>query len=209
MEVIEAMRTRRSNKSYDPARSVDRDTITKLVEQACLSPSSFNMQHWRLVIVDEVEHKRALHALAFKQQQVLDAAATLIVVGDPSVYEKAEQHFGAWVNAGVFDEATLKTYVKMAFDLYDPPTSQAARDEAVRSCSLWAMSFMLVAWDQGLATCPMIGFDADGVQSKFHIPEPMFPVMLITLGYQAKSPRPRMARRKVDEIVCWNEFQRS
>jgi len=206
MDTITTIEARRSNRHYDPTRNVHRSTIEELIRLASLAPSSFNMQHWKMVVVSDPERKKLLHKLAMNQPQVLDAAATLIVVGDPTAYQDAEIHFQEWVRSGVIDETRKEKYVKWAFEMYDPPTSQMARDEAIRSASLWAMAFMLAAKTKGLATGPMIGFDPAGVQQQFHIPAPLFPVMLLTLGYAAGEPKPRLARKPANQIAHWNDW---
>lgn len=202
MNVEEAIRTRRSTRHYDTTRPVERHQIEELIELANLAPSSFNLQHWKFIVVDDdPEWKQKLHALALRQQQILDAAATLIVIADPGVYLEAETHFDEWP----LDKSTKDKYVGMAMKLYDPSTSRAARDEALRSVGLWATTFMLAAWDRGLATGPMIGFNAAGVAKAFDIQEPMFPAMLITVGYPGTAPGPRFSRRPISEVLRWNE----
>lgn len=76
------------------------------------------------------------------------------------------------------------------------------RDEAIRNASLSAMHFMLIAKDKGWDTCPMIGFDADVIQSTLNLPDHMVPVMLITIGKDKKHKiRPRGYRKPVNEFV--------
>ena len=80
----------------------------------------------------------------------------------------------------------------------DNPTLQ--RDEAIRSGSLLAMSLMLAAQEQGLVSCPMIGFDAAGVADTFELDANTIPVMLVTVGYEAAGNWPQKPRRSVSEF---------
>ena len=77
------------------------------------------------------------------------------------------------------------------------------RDEAVRGASLAGMTLMLAAHDKGLATGPMIGFDAAGVAAAFGLTADEVPVMLITCGTAAPGNWPRKARRPVSEVVSF------
>ena len=70
---------------------------------------------------------------------------------------------------------------------------------------------MNAAWDEGVATCPMGGFDAEAVLEAFDIDgEEYEPVMLVTMGYPAEEAadveNDRKYRRPVDEIVHYDEF---
>ena len=58
MEVEEAIRTRRSTRHYDKTLPVERRQIEELIELANLAPSSFNLQHWKFIVVDDPERKK-------------------------------------------------------------------------------------------------------------------------------------------------------
>lgn len=201
MDLEEAIRTRRSTRHYDSSRLLERSEIEALIALANLAPSSFNLQHWKFIVVDDPERKKVLCGLAHNQSQVLDASATIILVADPAVFTQARTHFDEW---GMGD-ALKEKYVNMTFGIYNPPSGETARDEALRSIGLWAGTFMLAAWGRGLATGPMIGFDPAGVAREFHIEPPMFPALLITLGVAKGEPRPRFSRRPLSEILRYND----
>ena len=78
---------------------------------------------------------------------------------------------------------------------------QLRRDEAFRSASLAAMLLMLAAQDRGLASGALSGFDADGVAEEFNLGDQLVPVMLITIGHPAATPRPGKLRRPVHKIL--------
>ena len=50
---FEAIKTRRSTKSFDKNHTMTKDDIDSLLELAILSPTSYNVQNWRFVIVTE------------------------------------------------------------------------------------------------------------------------------------------------------------
>jgi nitroreductase len=47
MNILEAIETRRSIKHYDPSHVMPQADVDRLLELACLAPSSFNMQNYR------------------------------------------------------------------------------------------------------------------------------------------------------------------
>jgi nitroreductase len=54
MNVKEAIVSRRSVKHYDPEHQMSAAEVTELMEHAILSPTAFNIQHWRFVnVVDK------------------------------------------------------------------------------------------------------------------------------------------------------------
>ena len=44
---------------------------------------------------------------------------------------------------------------------------------------------MLAAWEQGLGSCWVIGFDHEGISRSFNLPENIKPAVLLFLGYAA------------------------
>jgi nitroreductase len=70
---------------------------------------------------------------------------------------------------------------------------------------------MHAAWDHGVASGPMEGFDADALVDEFDVDEGYEPVMLVTLGYAPEDAddreKERKLRRPVDEIVHFETFE--
>ena len=53
MNVTEAIIERRSIKAYDPHHKMTEEEIAKLMSLAMLSPTAFNIQNWRFVVVTD------------------------------------------------------------------------------------------------------------------------------------------------------------
>ena len=77
METITAIKERRSVKHYDPVHEMSEAEINALLELALLSPTSFNMQNWRFVVVTDPEKRAAIQAAAWNQAQVTEASITI------------------------------------------------------------------------------------------------------------------------------------
>ena len=202
MDTLELIKNRISANLFDPARKLSEGEIKDLVAYATEAPSSFNIQHWRFVAVVNQEDKERLKAVAYNQQKVADAAATLIVLGDLRGHEKLPEILSRSVAVGLIAEQMADTWVQMANGMY--ADSQNARDEAVRSASLGAMTLMLAAEAKGLVSGPMIGFDAEGVKREFGISDRYVPVMLLTVGYAAPGNSSRKPRLAVEEVLAFH-----
>ena len=58
MDTFDAINQRRSVKAFDPTHRLTAAEETKLFEAAIQSPTSFNMQNWRFVIVRDTEIRK-------------------------------------------------------------------------------------------------------------------------------------------------------
>ena len=57
MNTLKAIQERRSIKHFDPSHTMSASEIQTLMEHALLSPTSFNMQNWRFVLVTDSKKK--------------------------------------------------------------------------------------------------------------------------------------------------------
>jgi nitroreductase len=81
---------------------------------------------------------------------------------------------------------------------------QLARDEAIRSASLAAMTLMLSASARGFASGALIGFDPARVRREFGIADRYLPVMLLAVGPAAGGPAARKVRLPVDRVLAFD-----
>lgn len=204
MGLEEAIRTRRSVHYFAPGPALTDEQWKQLFELSELSPSAFNFQPWEFVVIDDEERKKQLHPLCWGQQQVLDSAAVVAVLGDKNTHRRDKEIFQQFRDNNYIDEATQNAYLQAVDVVY--PDEARKIEHAVGGACLAAMTFMLAAHGMGLATLPMIGFDPKGVRDFLQIPDDYIITMLITVGYSADKELPRQQRRGFNDIVHWDKF---
>ena len=198
---LDLIKQRVSANRFDPAFTLDDATIRELIEYASEAPSSYNLQNWRFIAVRSPARKRALMALAYDQDKVVEASVTFIVCGVLEPQQGIRAAMQPFHVDGHIDRETLDAWVDEATSTYqNEPGMQ--RDEAIRSASLAAMSLMIAAQAMGLASGPMIGFDAAGVSADFELASIEIPVMLVAVGRAAPGNWPRKRRRPVDQVLA-------
>jgi nitroreductase len=205
MDTLSLIKQRISANKFDTTKTLSEDEVKELVFYATQAPSSFNLQHWRFVAVTEPSAKERLKAVAFNQQKIVDAAVTFIVLGDLEGHLKLPDILSRSVEEGIIAQDLADTWVGMADQMY--ANALMARDEAIRSASLAAMTLMIAAEAKGLVSGPMIGFDPIGIKREFNISERYVPVMLLTVGYAAPGNWPRKPRLHVYEVLAFQEGQ--
>lgn len=97
MDTFEAIYARRAVKHYDPDYEMSDDEVRKLIDLALQSPTSFNIQNWRFVIVRDKELRKEIRAASFDQAQVTDASLLIILAADLNAWEKKPERY--WRNA--------------------------------------------------------------------------------------------------------------
>ncbi|HAK88066.1 MAG: nitroreductase [Nitrospirae bacterium GWC2_46_6] len=209
MEIIQAIKERRSINFFDPGREIPDDKLRELFEIANLAPSSFNLQPWKVVAVRDPERKKALRQCAFNQPKAEEASAVLIMVADPKAMEEnIDRMLDNWQELGYMKPDMRDTYKGMANNLYGTDDSLKRKFFAIKNTSLFAMNLMVAAKGLGLETHPMDGFDEDCVKKEFDIPEDKVIPMLIAVGYLKPGITllPRAWRRKIEEFVKFERY---
>ena len=199
METITAIKERRSVKHYDPAHEMSEAQINALLELALLSPTSFNMQHWRFVVVTDTEKLAAIQAAAWNQAQVTEASITILLCAKLNAHEDAGRY---WVHA---PQSVQDILVPMISPFYQN-NAQLRRDEAMRSIGIAAQTLMLTAKSMGYDSCPMIGFDPEKVAEIIDLPENHVIGMMLTVGKALKDANVRSGQLPYDEVVFSNGF---
>lgn len=200
MDVKEAIRTRRSIKHYDPSHKMTEAEVQELMEHAILSPTAFNIQHWRFVRVQDKNKRQQIFEAAWGQAQVVDASELLVLCADLNAWEKDPQRY--WRNA----PQAAQDAILPAIENYYANHHQGQRDEAIRSASIAAMNIMLMARAMGYDSCPMDGFDFDKVAKIINLPHDHIIIMMITIGKKLQDARPRAGQLPLEEVLLTNEF---
>jgi len=200
MDTFATIAARRSVKKFDPAHRMTEDEMNRLMEAVILSPTSFNIQNWRFVLVTDQDTKEAIKAKGWNQDQFSDCSLLVIVCGDRGAYNQDPMRY--WANAAPEVRDILVPMIVGAYD--DKPELQ--RDENIRSGSLAAQTLMLAARDMGYDSCPMVGFDFEAVGGIIGLPANHDIVMAITVGKALEGARPRGGQLPLDAVVVRDHF---
>jgi len=192
MNTLEAIETRRAVKHFDPEHLLSDGEVDTILSSAMLSPTSYNIQHWRFVHVSDAAIRQQIREAAWDQAQVTDASMLLVLCADLKAWERQPERY--WRNA---PEETRNTMVPMLSDFYRGK-EELQRDEAMRSIGIAAQTIMLTAKDMGYDSCPMIGFDSDAVAEIINLPEDHVIGMLISVGKASTEARARGGQRSRD-----------
>ncbi len=209
MDAIQAIKERRSINFFEAGKDIMDDKLKELLEIANLSPSSFNLQPWKVVVVKEPGKKKILKQCAFNQPKVEDASVVLILVADPDAMEEnIDRMLDSWQELGYMKPDMRETYKGMANNLYGPADSLKRKIFAVKNTSLFAMNLMIAAKGLGLETHPMDGFDEECIKKEFNIPPNKIIPMIIAVGYLRTGIKllPRAFRRDIDEFVRFERY---
>ena len=206
LSLTEAIKTRRAARAFrsDPIPDSVLEEIFRLGLQ---SPSGYNLQPWRFIVVKEQQNKDKLRACAFDQPQVSQAPVVLICCGDRRVNntEYIEEMIQLGMTAGGVNEK-FADYMRGAIpQLFEyKPCFESMEAWTNRHTMLAVAHLMIVAKAFGVDSCPMEGFVTAQVKEAFNIPVEVDVCCLLPLGY-ADEPIKKYGGRFSTERVCYGE----
>ena len=201
METIDAIYKRRAVKHFDPNHKMSKDEEKKILEAAIQSPTSFNLQHWRFVIIRKPELRQKIRKeFGNDQAQMTDTSLLIVMTADVMAWKKDPSRY--WKNA---PEAVAKLLVDWIAPFHEG-REWLQRDEAQRSIGIAMQTIMLAAKAIGYESCPMIGFDIEKVAELIHLPEDHVMGPMVAIGKGTKEPWPKPGQLPLDDLVINDSF---
>lgn len=200
MDTFDAIHQRRAIRHFDPQHEVSEEHIRKFFEATIQSPTSFNIQNWRFVIVRDKQLRQKIRAAASDQKQITEASLLIVLTADLKAWKKSPARY--WRDAPSDVAQWLVNWMKSFYEGHD----QLQRDEAMRSCGIAGQTMMLAAKAMGLDSCPMIGFDASKVGELINLPEDHVIGFMIAVGKASIPAWPKPGQLPLEQVLVQNCF---
>ncbi|MCJ8329595.1 MAG: nitroreductase family protein [Lentisphaeria bacterium] len=200
MDTFEAIESRRSIKLYDADHEMTDVEIDKLLSLAMLSPTAFNIQNTRFLIVRDPAIRQEIREASWDQEQVTDASLLIVLCADLKAWDKDPARY--WEKA---PQDIQELLVPTIGDYY-ADKDDVQRDEAMRSCGIAAQTLMLTAKAMGYDSCPMDGFDFEKVGEIVNLPEDHIISMFVVIGKGIQDAWERPGQLPMDEVCIQNSF---
>jgi nitroreductase len=201
METLDAIYTRRAVKHFDPDHTLTQEEEQKLFEATIQSPTSFNIQHWRFVILRDPALRQQIRTeFGNDQAQMTDASLLVLMTADVKAWQKDPARY--WVNAPQEVADLLVGWMGP----FHEGKEELQRDEAQRSIGIAMQTLMLTARDMGYDSCPMIGFDHDAVAKLVNLPADHAIGPMVAIGKKTKDSWPKPGQLPLSELVIENQW---
>ncbi len=110
MNVLEAIKTRRSVRAYAP-RPIPPDVFHRMKQALRFAPSACNLQPWRFILVTDDHLRRQLAMLSHNQLWIAEAPVVVVGCGFP---EQAYKTMGGYGNSVEIDLAIALDHLTLA-----------------------------------------------------------------------------------------------
>ena len=176
--LLELAQARQSDRAYEPGRTIERETLERILEAGRLAPSACNGQPWHFTVITEqpllTEVGKATSSLGLNRF-VKDASALVLITLEPT-------NITSRLGCGIKD-----------------------KDFPIMDLGIASAYITLAAEDEGIGSCILGWFDEKKVKELAGIPQKKRLMLIISLGYAAK-PKRKKIRREFDKTVSFEKY---
>ena len=158
--LLNALRWRYATKAFDASRQIDASTWSALENTLVQSPSSYGLQPWKFLVIEDPALRQQLRPESWNQSQITDASHLVVFLAERQIGPaQADRLIHAIATTRGLDPADLANYRQMIdVDLINGPRSQQIERWASNQVYIALGTFMTAAALLGVDTCPIEGF---------------------------------------------------
>jgi len=159
-ELLATQRWRYATKLFDPSRTIPAEQWQALEDCLVLSPSSYGLQPWKFLVIDDPALRQELRPHSWNQSQVTDCSHLVVLLVKRTVTAADADRFVASIATARGQEiSSLDTYRQMIqVDLIEGPRAAAIERWASNQLYIALGNLMTSAALLGIDTCPIEGF---------------------------------------------------
>lgn len=160
-ELIEKLNWRYAVKKFDNTKKISDSDWAALEQALLLTPSSYGLQPWKFLVVQNASLRKKLTPHSWNQTQVEDCSHYVVLAAKEKVDSAwVQKYISRIAEVRGVDESSLKGYHDMMLgDVVNGPRSQVAKEWASKQVYIALGNLMTAAAMLNIDACPMEGID--------------------------------------------------
>jgi nitroreductase len=191
-QILDALEWRYATKVFDPAKKIPADVWAALEKTLVLTPTSYGLQPYQFLVVQDPAKRAALLPHSWGQKQVVDCSHFVVFTARTEMKEADVTRLIARISAvrGIPAEALQSYRDMMLGDVVNGVRGQAAHEWATRQTYIALGNLMTAAAVLGVDACPMEGLAPAEYDKILHLHGTGYAtVVACALGYRAPTDK--------------------
>ena len=199
---LEAMAFRHACKHFDTTKTIPTEKFEALLEVIRTSPSSFGMEPWRVLVIRDPKVRKALKSSCWNQAQIVEASELLIFTTDNDAVRSDSPYVRQMFQRRGLPNEAVDAYMGV-YENYLTPIEEdeiLLENWTAKQCYIALANAMTFAATLEIDSCPIEGFDKEGVEAILDLPYGHSVAVMCAFGYRVNPQSPQM-RLPLKEIV--------
>ncbi|HLD23312.1 MAG TPA: NAD(P)H-dependent oxidoreductase [Sulfuricurvum sp.] len=201
-EFLEAMAFRHACKVFDTEKQIPEEEFASLLEAARTSPSSFGMEPWRMIVIRKPNLRKALKSACWNQNQITECSELVIFTTDNDTVRSDTPYVRKMFERRGLSPEAVDTYMGIYKNYLEPIECDEILLEnwTAKQCYIAMANMMTYAATLKIDSCPIEGFDKEGVEAILDLEYGHSVAVICAFGYRVNPQSPQM-RLDIKQIV--------
>ena len=188
MKLLNNLKWRYATKQFDPSKKVSKDNLDILKEAVQLSVSSYGLQLYKVLIIENKDLREKLKAVSWGQNQITDASHLFIFCNYNDVQgNHVDDFLELTANAQNINVSNLNGYGDFMKGKIGEMTKTEQSNWTIRQTYLALGNLLNACADLKIDACPMEGFEAEKYNDILGLNERgLNAAVIATIGYRSK-----------------------
>lgn len=208
-KIIDSLNWRYATKEFDSTKKISEDDLNELIEVFRLTSSSFGLQPWKLVIVENKEKREELLPVSWGQKQIVDASHLLVLTRIKNFWEEnIDKYLETSCKATWATREQLKWYedmMKWFISKLDENSEKLWSHEQVFIALGWLLNVLA---EKRIDSCAIWGFDSNKYDEILDLDNKwLASVVVLPIWYRSENdkyssyPKIRFSKEDILEII--------
>jgi nitroreductase len=203
--IINALQFRHACKVFDENKKIPSHELTMILESGRISPSSFGMEPWKFLVIQNEELKAKIRPACWDQVQITSCSDLVIILAS---IEDVKPESGYPLK--MFSRREIPQEQKDAYiNIYSQHLADTLSSDknilawTARQCYIAASNMMTTAASLGIDSCPIEGFDKEAVEKILELDTSKHQLaVVLPFGYRLNEQSTQL-RRSFDDVVSY------
>ncbi len=207
--ILSSLRWRYATKKFDSSKKVSAEDLANIKEAINLTPSSYGLQPFKVLQIDNPELRAKIQPAAWGQTQIVDASHLFVFAHLTDIGEKeVAAYMQNKADRSGFDVSALKGYQDFIVGKIGEMSDARKSEWNARQAYLAVSTALTAAADLNIDACPMEGFELEQLNEILGLKEKgLSAAVIVALGYRSEedetqnAPKIRKAEKDLFEIL--------
>ena len=203
IDTLETRNWRYATKKFDRDKKISRVDLATLLEAVRLSPSSYGLQPYRIIVVNNTQIRKKLRHASWDQSQIEDASHLIVFAHERDFGEElVDNYIQKTMAARDLKIEQVQGYADFMKSKLLPMTQIEKSQWTAKQAYLALGNVMQAAAELKIDTCPMEGIVPEKYNHILGLGEKLNTAVVLTVGYRSMEDQtqhlPKVRKSKED-----------
>lgn len=204
--IIEDLQWRYATKKFDPQKKVSTNDIEIIKESIRLVPTSYGMQPYKVLIIENSDLKMKLLAATYNQNQVVDCSHLIVICSYIDIYDShVDSHMSNVAISRNAEVESTKNYGDFLKEWFSNLTSEKKLEWNKNQCYIALGQLLTTCASLRLDSIPMEGFNAQMYDEILDLhKQNLTSTLICPIGYRSEEDHTQhrsKVRKELYEII--------